>query len=194
VDRSVHELRDEFYQLLDRGESTTLPLWQEIWLLFIEHPWYQAELHQAATRLLWRVCATADGTEDLEHDALLCFAKDLQHAPDLHVDRTQAKEHFSGWLARIIARDCSHALRTLRRGQTAAPMPRGYDAVDRQIDVDAQIDLMAAIEKLPLSWRDVVALYYAGQGVGEIAESLGISYWKASRALRKGLARLAKMM
>jgi hypothetical protein len=70
MDRSVHELRDEFYRLLDRGESPEVPLWHEVWLLFVGHPWYQAELRAAIERLVWRGRAPADKAEDIEQDAL----------------------------------------------------------------------------------------------------------------------------
>jgi RNA polymerase sigma factor (sigma-70 family) len=195
VDRSVDELRDEFYRLLDRGESAGLPLWHEVWLLFVRYPWYEAELHEAIKRLVWRGKAPADKAGDIEHDALLYFLKDLQNAPDLHVDRTLAEEQFSGLLARIIAHDCAKALRALRRRNLAAlPLPRGQEAVDRRADLDARLDLSAAIKRLPRPERRVLGMYRRGWTVRQIAARLGVTYWKARRTLRKGLARLAKTL
>jgi RNA polymerase sigma factor (sigma-70 family) len=194
MDRSVHELRDAFFQLLDRGESAELPLWQEVWRLFVNHPWYQTELHRAAIRVLRRQQAPARWAEDIAEDALLVFAKDLQNAPDLHVDRAQPEERFSGFLATVITRDCQKALRSKRRNERRA----GYSnlavetAVSPIAPLDDLIDLRSAIKDLPPDCRAVVELYWHGWHIEQIAEKLTLSQTSVHRALHRGLSLLGR--
>lgn len=194
MDRRVHELREAFFQVLDRPGDRA-ERWLDVWRLFVGHPWYQAELHHAARRLLWRTHAPRELFEDIEHEAMLYFAKDLRNAPDLHVDRTLFAERFSGFLARIIARDCLKALRALRRQErNETSFPRGYDPPARAANLEIALDLSAAIEELPAALRPVVALYRQGWPLNEIAARLDISYWQANRALRAGLGCLTSAL
>jgi DNA-directed RNA polymerase specialized sigma24 family protein len=50
-----------------------------------------------------------------------------------------------------------------------------------------------AIGKLADPIRTIVALRLEGWKMKEIAAKLGISYWKANRALNRGIALLQKM-
>jgi RNA polymerase sigma factor (sigma-70 family) len=192
MDRSVHELRDAFLGLLDRGESTAAPLWQEVWCLFLEHPWYQAELHQAARRVLRRQQAPARWAEDIAEDAPLIFAKDLQNAPDLRLDRTRPVERFCGLLATIITRDCQKALRSKRRNERRAGCSSlaVETAISPATPIDDMIDLRSAIEDLPPDCRAVVELHWHGWRIGQIAKELALSQTVVHRALQRGLSLL----
>jgi hypothetical protein len=110
MDRSVHELREQFYAALDRpGDQSGR--WLEVWGLFANHPWYQEQLHRAAARVVIRSHVPRDWAEDIEQDAVFYFGQHLRRAVDLHIDRALAEERFAGWLATIIEHDCATALR-----------------------------------------------------------------------------------
>lgn len=194
MDRSVHELRDAFFRLLDRGESAASPLWHEVWKLFLEHPWYQAELHEATKRLVGRGQAPADMAEDIEHDALILLSQHLRRAAHLHVNRELAEDHFTGWLARIVARDCSKALRAIRRAQRRAGSQQVAveDIATRDLPMDEIIDLSLAISKLPDEWRRVLLLRLRGCGIAEIARRLRLSQTQVHRALQRGLSEVKR--
>ncbi|MEX2141332.1 MAG: sigma-70 family RNA polymerase sigma factor [Pirellulales bacterium] len=194
MDRSLQDLRAEFLAALDRPGDRS-ERWVEIWQLFVGHPWYLAELHSAELRLLDRVHEPTESPGDIEHQAMLVLAKELRHAPDLHVDRALAKERFAGWLAAIIKHDCAQALRAPHppHSRTSA-LPQRIEIADRLRHVEREIDLSMALQKLPDVIRTPVELYCHGRSLAEIAESLGISYWQAYRALHRGLKRLGGML
>ena len=194
MDRSVHQLRDELFRLLDRGESAAFPLWQEVWRLLVEHPWYQVELHQTAKRLVWRAQAPFDWAEDIEHEALLYLAKNLQHAPDLHVDRKLSEAHFSGWLATIIEHDCAQALRVRLSHCDSMTQLSEHPDLKSVASIELLIDLKMAISNLPPRIRTVVELYGHGWSLREIAADLDISYWQAYRTLRTALRHLRSVL
>jgi RNA polymerase sigma factor (sigma-70 family) len=194
MDRSVHELRDAFFQLLDRGESAETPLWHEVWRLFLEHPWYLDELSQTAHRVVRKNHAPLQWAEDIAQEATLLFRLHLRRAVDLHVNRELAHDHFAGWLGRIIARDCSRALRAMRRAQRRA----GGRQVDveavapRGLPMDEIIDLGLAISKLADEPRRVVLCRLRGCGIAEISKSLQISQTHVHRMLQRALAQFER--
>lgn len=80
MDRSLQELRAQFFAALDRpGDKAER--WMEIWQLLVKHPWYQAELHKGALCVLWRAHAPLEWAEDLEHQAMLVLAQDCAALP-----------------------------------------------------------------------------------------------------------------
>jgi RNA polymerase sigma factor (sigma-70 family) len=190
VEHSPEELREQFFAALDRPGDRS-GRWPEIWRLIVEHPWYQAELTRTARRLVWRRRAPPDLADDIVQDAVLLLARELEHAVDLNVDRTLAESHFSGWLAKIIRRDCQQALRSRQSDlRQALPLPLEQPA-QPDLSIDSLVDLSMAIAKLPTRIRTVVILHWQSWDLKQIAASLDISYWQANRTLRAGLAKIA---
>jgi RNA polymerase sigma factor (sigma-70 family) len=194
MDRSLYDLRAQFFAALDRPGAGA-ERWLGVWQLLIGHPWYQAELHSAAVRLLDRVHAPTESPGNIEHEAMLVLAQELRRAPDLHLDPAQAEESFAGWLATIIQHDCAQALRILHPpiGHPIA-LPQRFEIAERIRHVEGEIDLSMALQELPDAIRIPLELYSHGKSLAEIAESLGISYWQAYRALRRGLKRLGAIL
>jgi RNA polymerase sigma factor (sigma-70 family) len=191
VARSPDELRELFYAALDRPGDRS-GRWLEIWRLVIEHPWYQAELHASARRLVQRSRAPHDCAEDIEHEAILLFAQELRNAPDLHVDRAKSTQHFSGWLATIIERDCLRAMRGTRRRQRLEKVDKVHvkSAEARPVDLDEMIDLAAAFDKLPDEHRTVLLMRLDGLRIIDIAERLNTSKSRIGRVVQEALSLL----
>lgn len=194
MDRSPQELRDEFFSILDEGATASPDQWHRVWRLFIEHPWYQEELQQAARRVVRQARASAQWAEDIEQDAMLLLGQHLRHAVDLHVNRALAQEHFAGWLGRIITRDCSKALRAMRRAQRRAGHQQATveSAPARSLPMDEIIDLSLAISKLSADCRRVLFLRLRGWGIAEISRRLRMSQTQVHRVLQRGLAQLKR--
>jgi DNA-directed RNA polymerase specialized sigma24 family protein len=72
------------------------------------------------------------------------------------------------------------------------PLSRRYDVAEERPSFESQMDIRAAVKKLPAAERCMVTLYWRGWSVAEIARRLGMSYGKANRLLHAGLAHLAK--
>ena len=194
MDRSVHELRDAFFQLLDRGESAGAPLWHEVWRLFLTHPWYRDELSQTARQVVRKNHAPFQWADDIAQDATLLFRLHLRRAVDLHVNREFAREHFAGWLGRIMARDCSRALRGMRRAQRRAGGRQVHiEAVAPcGLPMDEIIDLGLAISKLADEPRRMVLCRLRGCGIAEISRRLKLSQTQVHRTLQRALAQFER--
>jgi DNA-directed RNA polymerase specialized sigma24 family protein len=181
VDPSAQDLRAQFFAALDRpGDQPGR--WLEIWRLFLDHPWYQAELKKATARVLRNMHPRGQWNEDIQHDAMLLLARHLRRAADLHVDRARARTQFSGWMATIIKRDCQQAARSLRtRLRKTRPLPRDQPAPDRTAIIESAIDIALAIDKLPEPSRTVTALYAQSWTLQQIASKLKMKYAHAAR-------------
>jgi RNA polymerase sigma factor (sigma-70 family) len=195
MDARALELRDRFFTLLDENASSPY-LWRHVWRLFVEHPWYQEELRQATLRLLRRRGAPLRWAEDIAQEAMLLLGEHLRKAAHLDVDRARAMHHFSGWLGRIIARDCQRALRSMRRSEKRAGIQgRSYEATQANATrSDKMIELAIAIDELPEECRGIVNLRLQGWRLDEIAARLNISYWAVNRALRCALSQVTEML
>ena len=192
MDRSLEDLRDRFFGVLDQGAAEDKPLWQEVWRLFIGHPWYQTELRRAAVRTLRPARLHLQWIDDVIQDAMLLLARDLRRSADLHVDRAAAKDHFAGWLATIILRHCQQAARSMRRAQRRAgfQQPAVLAAASRNFPADLILDLALAIRKLPAESRRALVLRLGGYRLSEMSRRLHRSQTAVYRALARGLSKL----
>jgi RNA polymerase sigma factor (sigma-70 family) len=189
------DLMRRFLEALAADSPEERGRWLSIWHLFIEHPWYQATLRTCAARVLREQELPAAWSDDLEQEAMLLLAGHLRRNADLHVNRALVEEHFPGWMGTIITRDCRQALRKLRRLYCRTePLEPEDHAVDPRWSIDARIDFSLAADKLDDPERTVLLLYAKGHSVQEIAEALGLSYWAASRTLKRGLKALKKAL
>jgi DNA-directed RNA polymerase specialized sigma24 family protein len=71
---------------------------------------------------------------------------------------------------------------------------RGESRLSVDDSAGEALDLRAAIEGLPGLSRSVVELYLRGLRLHEIASRLGLTFWQARRAFRRGKALLAQML
>jgi RNA polymerase sigma factor (sigma-70 family) len=192
MDRSLEDLRDRFFGVLDQTVAEGKPLWHDVWRLFIEHPWYQAELHRAAVRTLRHARLHHQWIDDVTQQAMILLARDLRRSADLHLDRAAAEEHFAGWLGTIIRRHCQQAARSMRRAPRRAgfQLPAVLAAASRQFPTDLILDLALAIRKLPAESRRALVLRLGGYRISEISHRLHTSQAAVQRALARGLFKL----
>jgi RNA polymerase sigma factor (sigma-70 family) len=163
--------------------------WLATWRLLVQDAWFQEQLDQSSRRVIRHQAAPLQMLEDVKQQAMLLLARDLHHAPDLHVDHQRVRKHFPGWLSTIIGRDCRQAIRFLRRLHFSEQSSIEFDkAHDSSSELDFRIDLNLAVDRLEEPERTIVQLHLKNMPIKEIAEMLALSYWKAHRALRSGLA------
>lgn len=193
LDASWQDLKARFQQALSAPGNEPAGSWIAIWRLFVGHPWYASELRRLARQALRDRSAPPEWLGDVEHDAMLLLARSLRHARDLHMDRAKAEDHFPGWIATIIRRDCLQAVRRLRAlyGRTV-PLQDHDMSLDRQKIIEVQIDVSLAIEKLDEPERTVLLLHRKGMTTREIAGRLGLDDGKAYRILRRGMTQLRR--
>lgn len=192
---SWRDLKDAFLSKLSESQMHEPGLWIEIWRLVIVHPWYQGELSACAERVVRRSGMPDQWIDEIKHDAMLLLARTLRHAPDLHVDREQVDQKFPGWMGTIVLRDCREALRRMRRAHTRSiPIGDAEVAVDGRSDIELQIDLSMAVDRLEDPERTVVTLFSYDVPVTEIATELNLGYWKTYRILQRGLQQLRELL
>jgi RNA polymerase sigma factor (sigma-70 family) len=186
MEPALLELRDQFFRILDEGGDPP-QVAHKVWTLFVEHPWYRQELQRAAHRLVWRRQWLRNLADDIQQDAMLRLGRRLQHTANLNVDRALAEQHFSGWLARIINRDCQQAARAMRaKKSTAIADLRLIAAVPSKVSHLANLlDLTEAIDRLPVECRKVVHLHMQNWSVRQITRILRTSKSDAGRLLQQ---------
>lgn len=196
MDPSLESLREHFFAKLDEPMAPPRECSHEMWERLVTHPWFQAELEKSANRVIARSGLLAHLVEDVRQDVVVRLAARLEHAADLGVDREQAKDHFSGWLGTIISRDCYSALRVVRSER------RHEVELDRWTEMrltsEAQshpsVGFSRMIRSLPRRSRRVLNLYARKMTLADIAAKLGLTYWQARQAYRRGKALLAELL
>lgn len=185
------DLRGRFQAALERSPRSS---WFEIWRLFLEDPWYQAELSKHARSVLRSTGGSAEWLEDVQHEAALILAAKLQKKPSLGLDSRGMAEKFPASIGTIARNQCRQALKRLRRiyrsgvrlvEESDPAVAIGLNELQRR-----SVELSAAIDELPEPLCSVLRLSQLGFDIRTIAERLEISYWKAYRAFRRGLERL----
>jgi RNA polymerase sigma factor (sigma-70 family) len=191
MEPALQELRDCFFRILDEGSDQRQTA-HKVWVLFIEHPWFQAELGRAVRRVLWRVGEYERWADDIEQEALLLLARKLTRKASLGVNRATAARQFFGWLARIIHRACGDTARSMRRRERHAAVSKAWiDAVaPTGTSIDDLLDLAQMIERLPGKCRSVVTLHLRGRTLGEIGRALSVSRSHAHRGFRDAIVNL----
>ena len=183
-------------QLIAALEKSPRPSWFEIWRLFLDDPWYQAELAKHARSVIRATGGSAEWLDDVKHEAALILAGKLQKKPGLGLDRHGLAEKFPASIGIIARNQCRQALKRLRRIYRTGSSLRPEQDVDMPVGLgevyERSLELSAAIDQLPEPFCTVLRLSQIGWNIRAIAERLDMSYWKAYRAFRGGLQRLRR--
>ncbi len=184
-------LRGRYLAALERSPRAS---WFEIWRLFLEDPWYQAELAKHARSVIRTTSGSPEWLEDVQHEAALILAAKLQKKPSLGLDSRGMAEKFPATIGTIARNQCRQALKRLRRiyrsgarllEESDPAVAIGLDELERR-----SLELSAAIDELPEPLCSVLRLSQLGFDIRTIAERLDISYWQAYRAFKRGLVRI----
>jgi RNA polymerase sigma factor (sigma-70 family) len=191
TDTPWRNLQTKLLAALDRLPAAS---WFDIWQLFLEDAWYQAELAKHA-RLTLRACnAPLAWTDDVQHEAILNLAAQLQKSPDLGLHLHRGGENFACQIGTMARNDCHQALKRLRRRygvHQALCEEAEYLAADRVYRLeDLSLALRNAIDDLPEPHSTVLRLYHAGYLLREIALLLGLTFWKVYAIFHSALERV----
>lgn len=166
--------------LLEPNHSGELRQWPDVWRALVDHPGVRAELQRRSRRALAHAEHLTVTAEDVAHDAMLILARQLARSADLSINRARG-EPLDGWIGTIFDRACGEALRRERRHVLAVGAPVvDLAAPPEGNGRELQIDLAAAIARLPASQRPVAALHLAGYSLPEVAAKLGMGPSKAA--------------
>lgn len=127
-------------------------------------------LAQSRTQVLRyaeRHCVVHD-VEDAVQEALILASR--------HIARLRAVEAFAGWMFRIVKRECDRLKRDWRlHVSDYAPDQPLPEPVQRPAE-ELRCDIVAALQSLPLHYRDVLLLRDAEElTIEEIAARLGLT-------------------
>ena len=136
-------------------------------------------LKQPIFTICYRITASKETAEDITHDV---FVKLFRSPPDASVKNLRA------WIFQI-ARNLS--IDALRKQSRVAKESAPTGAEDPFPSMDLQMDLEAALQKLPLDEREILSLHLnAGLHFQEIAGMIGLSLPATYRKYRKALKRV----
>lgn len=184
------DLKERFLEAIEQGWH-----WEQMWNLFLKHPWYQTILLAHARRILRQQQLPISWHEDVQQDAILLLARSLRRRADLGIDMQQVHQHFAGWMATIIARDCQEAIRQMRRHYVREQTLPDTDPLGLgQLPLDVKIDVSVAIQKLPDPERTVLTLWSEGLSVADIAQRLGLSYHRTHYLWRRATRQLRAVL
>src|SRR4029453_6682830 len=171
-------LRRRYVMALDRSPRSS---WFEIWRLFLEDPWYQAEVIKHARSVLRATSGSAEWLEDVQHETALILAAKLQKKPSLGLDSKGLGDKFPASIGTMARNQCRQALKRLRRIYRSkartldeANSPASLGVGERE---SRSLELSAVIDELPEPLCSVLRLAQLGYDVRTISDRLGISYW-----------------
>ena len=128
-------------------------------------------------RFAERHCAVHD-VEDAVQETLLIASRRLH--------RLRALEAFNGWLFRIVKRECDRMKRSWRRHVYDYAPGRPLEQPVTQPVEALRHDLIAALESLPVHYREVILLRdFEELTIAEIAERLDCSREAAKARLHR---------
>jgi DNA-directed RNA polymerase specialized sigma24 family protein len=186
------DLRKGYVRALQ--EPANASTWFEIWRLFLNDPWYRAELAKHARLVLHAGNAPIEWQEDLQHEAMLILAAKLRKKPHLDLDDQGLTERFPAAIGTIVHNECRQALKRLRRMYRTGPElfeESGHRAAVTFYEIQQRaLDLSSLIDELPEPLCSVLRLSQSGYNIRQIASRLGLTYWETYRAFHRGVARL----
>ena len=184
-DNGACELRIAFVEIILRE-----PAWLEVWRLLINDDWYRAQLRRCAEQVVRSGGAPQAWVDDVEQDAVLLLARQLQRTVDLSYDLDRSPDQFGGWIRTIMFRQCREAMRGMRRRHGGHQTLQDDQNGATELSMDAQIDLRLAIDGLQDQERAILHLDSSGLSIAQIASRLGLTYWQVQYGRRKGLEHL----
>ncbi|HQU41529.1 MAG: hypothetical protein B7Z73_00110 [Planctomycetia bacterium 21-64-5] len=181
---------DAFLDLLER-EGPRLS-GRQVCDLFSADSWFQAVVEKRTWQAVESGAVPRHCREDLEQTVLLLFVQEARASPDLHVKPELAKEHFGGWIWRMVDDLCLQAVRTVRRHDRFEGS-LAEDVVSRdKRSIDRQIDVKLLVAELPILTQTILSLFDEGYSLTEIADRMGEKYWKVYKLYQDAIAYLRK--
>ena len=194
VHSGAADLRDKY--LLALRAKPLLP--EQLWRLFLEHPWYQREVKACGRLSLRRRHLPLQKLGDVQQDAMLRLLDRLQRLPHLNIDPHIGVRPFIRWLRRIVWKDCQAVTRRLQRAlwrQLSFPRITCLKAKTNETQqTDDRLDVADLLEQLPERTRYVLQLYSASVPVSEIAQRLGLSQPQVYYYRHKGIVALRQRL
>ena len=139
------------------------------------------ELKQPVYTICYRITQSREAAEDITHDV---FVKLFRSPPDASVNNIRA------WIFQM-ARNLS--IDALRKKSRTGGQDEENDIVDSYDHILLQIDIEAALRKLPSDEREILTLHLnADLGFKEIANIVGLSLPATYRKYRKSLKTMQK--
>lgn len=179
-------LLDAFLGLLDREGPRASG--DQVCELFLADRWFQDLLDQRTRQAVERRAVPRNCRDDLEQTILLLFVQKARKAPNLHVKREVAKEHFGGWIWSIVDDLCLQAARRIRRHyRFESGLVEEVENRSKQ-RLDQQVDVKLLVAELPVLTRTILSLFDEGYKLVEIADIVGEKYWKVSELHRGAVA------
>ncbi len=126
--------------------------------------------------------------EDVTQDV---FVRLLTNAPDLEPGKEKA------WLLKVALNRCRDIWRAawVKRVVLGSPALELTPAPDQMDDRLEKQELMAAIRRLPVDFRDTILLhYYQGYSITEIADMLNVPEGTISSRLSRGRKKLEEIL
>ncbi len=147
------------------------------------------EMHQQAVRgFLARTSQSRDLTDDLAQETFVAAWSGLRHF--------QGRSSFRSWLCGIAYRKAlSHTRSALRTQRREAEGYRHGPPEDAAVRLDDQLDLSAALSRLPPEQRAALALCYgASFSHAEAAAALGLPLGTVKSHVSRGRVRLLELL
>jgi RNA polymerase sigma factor (sigma-70 family) len=125
-----------------------------------------------------RLCHRSSSLEDVVQEALIVVYR--------RVGSVQSPAAFAAWLIKVVSRLCMLPALMLMRGVEELDVVEQRRHFALTPTSDLRIDLVAALESLPATHREVVLLRdFEEMTIGEIAERIGLSRDATKSRLRR---------
>lgn len=172
-------------------ESGTTARWWRLWSCLIGHPWYRAALAVQGARVARCPRSLQHHAADLQQEAVLLLARDLQQSWNLQTELTGGGPQLSGLLIRITVRHLLQARRRLvREVGRQQPLTEEVPISPATSVSEARRAVSRWIPLLPAEQRAALALTLNGLTQAEIAERLAVHQSTVSRRLSGAIANL----
>lgn len=195
--RPWEPLKDRFLARIrsNDGSQGSLASVSEVWEMFVTDPWFMRRLRIKARLAVAAGQLGAECVDDVFQEVVLLLRRQIEHALDLHANLEVIDRTFPAWISTRMAHACRDVVAQWKILEQLEPeAQRALLDERRRREIDAQIDLGAALFKLPMKTRAVLELYAKGLSLREVAEQTGLTYWQAHREFHTGLEELRRLL